>query len=138
MFQNLNGEARILQEKKINQALRILRNVEEANVKFDRNDGPKFKKRIDFSHAPSMVNIREIKHQNLVECKRFIDFYGPGSVEFHDYLIVNKIKEDAKMKWLNDLLHFYFVDREKFKEKSELHRMLLIKEEIKETVNKYK
>lgn len=68
-------------------------------------------------------------------CRQFKRFYGPNEDEIRDYLRENKIKEDIKLDYINLIIDYYFVQRQKLKDRSTLHRLLLLKEETQDEID---
>lgn len=106
-------------------------------VKHSKEGEPQFEKIFSFLHYTNVLSdISQIKPEAYEAIRKFKIFYGPTKEEEEDYLRSKKIKEEPRLKYLNQLLDYWFVSRGKLKERSTLHRLLLDKEEKQPLIDK--
>lgn len=72
---------------------------------------------------------------NILALKHFIEFYGPSKSEYEDFKRSTRKQEDDKMRYINMVLEYWFENREKLKNRSQLHFILLIQEDKKKEVD---
>eukprot|EP00347_Sterkiella_histriomuscorum_P012072 403369996 len=139
----IRGQAKLIIEKKYYHILSILSfNMikSEAETWFkcvnpESNDTgePNFMSSKLFSD--SLANIHLIQGPRFQSARYFIQRYGPNQGEEEDYLRTQRVKEDTKMEYIKLIMKYWFVDREKLKGRSLLHRLILEQEDSKYDIN---
>eukprot|EP00347_Sterkiella_histriomuscorum_P006809 403351348 len=138
----IRGDAKLLIEKKYYHILSILTfNMikSEAETWFecmnplsDDTGEPDFMSQKLFSDG--LANLHFIKPDRYLKARYFIQRYGPNQGEEEEYLRTQRVKEDTKMEYIKLIMKYWFVDREKLKGRSLLHRLILEQEDSKDDI----
>ncbi len=70
--------------------------------------------------------------------KYYKSFYGPSTEEYDEFRRINKGKFVDLMPYILNILDYWFVQREKLKERSFLHKLVLEREEQKQQFERLK
>ena len=77
----------------------------------------------------SFSKIEEAPDYLFLAIKRFRQYYGPSKEEEEEFRRQNRNKNTAcvELDYINTIMEYWFEKREKLKERSSLHRLLLEK-----------
>mmetsp|Transcript_35845 Transcript_35845/g.26628 ORF Transcript_35845/g.26628 Transcript_35845/m.26628 type:complete len:247 (-) Transcript_35845:35-775(-) len=129
-IREIRGAPKTPTESKMFMALRLLKKNQLLRVSCEADGKPKFEVNdVGFLNDGLYEDVKKVMPRQIKLFKKFIDFYGPRKQEYEDFKRTNKVVEDAKMDYINMILEYWFVQRQKLKARSLLHEMLLLAEE---------
>ena len=76
-----------------------------------------------FTHA------EQIPYSTFPKLRRFLHFFGPNELQFKEYLYQVGRESDPRMIYIKNLVDYFFVHRESLKAKSNLHNLVLDRQE---------
>ena len=99
-------------------------------VQLDEFDMPNFKTTANANYF-AFTEVETLKPYIFRELKFFINKYGPKPVEIENYYRKLRIKEDIKVDFIIGLRTYWYENREKMKQRSQLHYYILLEKDRK-------